>query len=74
MRPRVRLVALSALCLCGGLLLTGCSLATYGLGVSTMVSDMKARQREDYARYLAEAESSHTKPLTFRQWVRGQDD
>ncbi|MFM7375845.1 MAG: hypothetical protein ACKO39_11935 [Chthoniobacterales bacterium] len=53
--------------------LSGCAMATYGLGVGTMVSDMKTRQRENYARYRAQTESSGQTPLSFRQWLRGQE-
>lgn len=58
---------------CGVLPLSGCAIATYGLGVGTMVSDMKTRQREDYARYRSQTESSGQTPLSFRQWLRGQE-
>jgi len=53
--------------------LSGCAMTTYGLGVGTMVSDMKTRQREDYARYRSQTESSGQTPLGFRQWLRGQE-
>ena len=60
-------IVLSLSCL---VTLSGCSLAAYGLGLGTMVQDMKTRQREEYAQYRAEAELSRETPLTFRQWVR----
>ncbi|MFM8231427.1 MAG: hypothetical protein ACKOAL_09415 [Chthoniobacterales bacterium] len=53
--------------------LSGCAMASYGIGVGTMVADMKTRQREDYARYRAQTESSGQTPLSFRQWLRGQE-
>ncbi len=53
--------------------LTGCTAAAYGLGVATMVNDMKVRQREEYESYRRKAEAeSAPDVLTFRQWVRRQ--
>ena len=55
--------------------LTGCSAAAYGLGVATMVNDMKVRQREDYENYRRQAEAENAaNVMTFRQWVRSQKD
>jgi hypothetical protein len=55
--------------------LTGCSAAAYGLGVATMVHDMKVRQREDYESYRRQAQAENApQVMTFRQWVRSQQD
>ena len=55
--------------------LNGCSAAAYGLGVATMVNDMKVRQREDYENYRRKAEAGNAaNVMTFRQWVRSQQD
>ncbi len=55
--------------------LNGCSAAAYGLGVATMVNDMKVRQREDYESYRGKAEAENAaNVMTFRQWVRSQQD
>lgn len=55
--------------------LTGCTAAAYGLGVATMVNDMKVRQREDYESYRRQAEAENVaEVMTFRQWVRTQQD
>ena len=60
--------------------LPGCSVAAYGLGVATMVNDMKVREREDYESYRKQAEATNAarvrdglpkeKIMTFRQWTR----
>lgn len=56
---------------CGTASLTGCSAAAYGLGVATMVNDMKARQREDYANYRRQAEAENApRIMTFSEWLR----
>lgn len=58
--------------LCGPAL-TGCAAAAYGLGVGTMVNDMKLRQREGYESYRRKAEAENVPSvMTFRQWVRSR--
>ena len=53
--------------------MTGCTVAAYGLGVATMVNDMKVRQREEYESYRRKAEAENAPDvLTFRRWVRSQ--
>lgn len=55
--------------------LTGCTVASYGLSVATMVNDMKVRQREDYESYRRKAEAKNAaNVMTFRQWARSQQD
>ena len=77
---RLLTASVSALfCCCA---LTGCGVASYGLGVATMAADMRQRESEDYARYRKEAEEVNRdrarqdlpaeKPLSFRQWQQGQ--
>lgn len=66
------LVCAAILGLCGPAL-TGCTAAAYGLGVATMVNDMKVRQREEYESYRRKAEAENAPDvLTFRRWVRSQ--
>lgn len=60
--------------------LPGCSVAAYGLGVATMVNDMKVREQEDYERYRKKEEAANAvrardglperDVMSFRQWVR----
>ena len=60
--------------------LPGCSVAAYGLGVATMVNDMKVREQEDYERYRKKEEAANAARvrdglperdvMSFRQWVR----
>lgn len=76
---RVR-VACVALVLISSPALQGCSVAAYGLGVATMVNDMKVREREDYERYRKEADATNAarasdglpleKVMSLRQWSR----
>lgn len=66
-------VWVTALALCGPSL-TGCTAAAYGLGVATMVNDMKVRQREDYESYRRKAEAGKDSDImTFRQWLRSEE-
>ena len=66
------LVSAAVLLLCGPAL-TGCTAASYGLGVATMVNDMKVRQREEYESYRRQAEAENASSvMTFREWVRSQ--
>lgn len=63
-------VWLAALALCCPSL-AGCTAASFGLGVATMVNDMKVRQREDYESYRRKAEAGRDADImTFRQWLR----
>lgn len=61
-------------------LLSGCSVAAYGVGVATMVNDVKVREREDYEEYRRQSEADNAarakqglsaeKILSFSQWSR----
>ena len=71
-RLAAALVASAFLPLCIPLM-TGCTAAAYGLGVTTMVNDMKVRQREEYESYRRQAETENApRILTFRQWVQSR--
>lgn len=48
-------ILLASAAIVAALPLEGCALAAYGLGMATMVEDMKQREREGYARYRQKA-------------------